>query len=207
MSPRGPRVDGVDLVRGRRYAGPMSANLEKRRITVDEYQQMGDVGIFSEDDRVELIDGEILAMTPIGPLHASVVDRATRLFTLAAGTHAIVRVQSPIRLNLFTEPEPAISLLRPQDDFYRAGHPQPPDVLLVIEVADASLRYDRELKAPLYAQAGIVEYWIVDLANVTVTRHAMPEDGVYREVTIHGKGQSMSPRQLPHCIVTIDDLL
>ena len=82
-------------------------------------------------------------MTPIGPLHASIVDRATRLFTLAAGTQAIVRVQSPILLNLFTEPEPDFSLLRPREDCYRAGHPRPPDVPLVIEVADASLRYDR----------------------------------------------------------------
>ena len=185
----------------------MSANVEKRRITADEYQRMGDVGILSEGERVELIDGEIVAMTPIGPLHASVVDRATRMLTRAVGSQAIVRVQSPIRLNLFTEPEPDISLLRPQDDFYRAGHPQPPDVLLVIEVADASLRYDRELKAPLYAQAGIAEYWLVDLANLTVTRHAMPEDGLYREVAVHGRGQSMSPRQLPQCIVAIDDLL
>ena len=140
----------------------MAVDVGRRRFSADEYQRMGDAGIFSDTDRVELIDGEILTMSPIGPRHGAVVDRVNRIMVLAAGTRAIVRVQGSIRLNGFTEPEPDLVLLRPRDDFYRGGHPQPPDILLVLEIADVSLRYDREVKAALYARAGIVEYWLVE---------------------------------------------
>ena len=109
----------------------MPVALRTRRFTADEYQRMGQVGILSEDDRVELIDGEVLAMTPIGPRHSSTVDRATRVFVAAAGERAIVRVQGPVRLNLYTEPEPDVLLLQPRADFYASRHPGPADVVLV----------------------------------------------------------------------------
>ena len=185
----------------------MAVDVERRRFSADEYQRMGDAGIFSDTDRVELIDGEILTMSPIGPRHCAVVDRVNRIMVLAAGTRAIVRVQGSIRLNGFTEPEPDLVLLRPRDDFYRGGHPQPPDILLVLEIAEASLRYDREVKAALYARAGIVEYWLADQVNGAVTRHTAPQDGVYREVTTCERGQSLSPRHLSDCTVAVDDLL
>src|SRR5688572_3230119 len=117
----------------------MPMAVRNRRFTADEYQRMGETGILSPGDRVELIDGDVLAMTPIVPRHAASVDRANRAFVRSlSGDEAIVRVQSPIRLSLYTEPEPDISLLRPRADFYASAHPGPADVLLVVEVADSS---------------------------------------------------------------------
>ena len=162
----------------------MAADVEKRRFSVDEYYAMGRAGILSVNDRVELIDGEILAMTPIGPVHAIVVDR----------------------LGAFTEPQPDIALLRLPDDSYIAAHPQPADILLVVEVADSSLRYDRDVKASLYARAAIDEYWLVDPAATTVTCYASPETGTYREVVVRGRGESIAPTALPDCTIRVDDL-
>ena len=150
----------------------MPSGIEKRRFTVDEYYAMARAGILSERDRVELIDGEIVTMTPIGPVHAAAVARATHALMRSAGERAIVWVQNPIRLDAFSEPQPDLVLLRPREDFYRAAHPGPADVLLVIEIADSSLRYDRDVKASLYARHGIVEYWLVDLAASTVTSYS-----------------------------------
>ena len=185
----------------------MPAGSAKRRFTVDEYHRMGDAGILSENDRIELIDGEIFTMTPVGSRHAAAVARATRALILASGTNAIVRVQSPIQLGGFTEPEPDLTLVRPRDDFYSAGHPQPGDVVLVVEIADSSLRYDRDLKARLYAQAGIADYWLSDLVNRTVTSYSAPHDGAYRTMTMHADGEPLSPLYLRECRIRTDDLL
>jgi Uma2 family endonuclease len=185
----------------------MPVDVDRRRFTVDEYQRMGDAGVFSEKDRVELIDGEILTMSPIGSAHCAVVDRANRALVLAAHMRAIVRVQGPIGLSPYTEPQPDLVLLRPRGDFYGAGHPRPADVLLVIEIADSSLRYDREVKALLYARSGIVEYWLVDLTNHSLTRYTTPENGTYHNVSIHEHGQVLAPSALPDCSIAINDLL
>ena len=115
-------------------------------------------GILYKDDRVELIDGEILVMTPISAAHAAAVNRATRALVRAAGDAAIVSPQNPVRLNLFNEPQPDLVLFRPRDDFYRTTHPLISDVLLVIEIAHSSLRYDCDVKAALYARHAVVEY-------------------------------------------------
>jgi Uma2 family endonuclease len=185
----------------------MLAGVDRRRFTADEYQRMGEAGILCEDDRVELIDGEIVTMSPIGSPHSSAVDRMTQRLVLRIGERAIVRVQGPVRLDTYSEPQPDITILRPRDDFYRAGHPHPADVLLVIEVAETSLRYDRDVKAPLYARAGIIEYWLADLTARTVTCHASPQDGMFRQVTVHRDGESLSPRSLPGVTITVDDLV
>ena len=185
----------------------MPVDLARRRFTVDEYQRMGEAGVFSENDRVELIDGEILTMSPIGSPHAAAIARATRALILMTGTRCIVRAQLPVRLERFSEPEPDFILARPRDDFYQAGHPQPADVLLVIEIADSSLRYDRDIKMPLYARNDIVEYWLVDLASHTLTRYAAPGGGTYREVSVHERGQVLSPASLPDCAIPVDELL
>jgi Uma2 family endonuclease len=185
----------------------MPVDCEKRRFTVSEYHRLADTGILSENDRVELIAGEILRMTPVGSRHAAAVARATRALVLAAGTQAIVRVQSPIRSDDFTEPEPDLVLVRPRDDFYSAEHPRAADVLLVIEIADSSLSYDREMKARLYARAGIAEYWLSDLSGRTVTAYSAPQDGAYRAVATHAAGERLSSRQLQDCSVLADDLM
>lgn len=185
----------------------MPAGIDKRRFTADEYQRIGEAGILGEDDRVELIDGEIVTMSPVGSSHSAAVDRATQRLVLRIGERAIVRVQGPVRLDTYNEPQPDITILRPRDDFYRPGHPHPADVLLVIEVAETSLRYDRDVKAPLYARAGIVEYWLADLTGRTVTCHASPQEGRFRETTVHGSGESLSPRSLPGIAIAVEDLV
>lgn len=185
----------------------MPGDIAKRRFTADEYQLMGRAGILSREDRVELIDGEIVEMTPVGTAHTSSVMRAARALTLAAGTRASVRVQAPIRLGDFSEPEPDVALVRWRDDFYGTAHPGSDDILLVVEMADSSLRYDRQLKAPLYAAHGIVEYWLVDLTGTSITRYSSPDGNSYRKVSEHGQGETLSPGSLPDVRIATDDLL
>lgn len=159
----------------------MPMAVRNRRFTADEYQRMGETGILSPDDRVELIDGEVLAMTPIGSRHAASVDRATRVFvTHVSGDEAIVRVQGPVRLSPYTELEPDIVLLRPRADFYASAHPGPADVLLLVEVAESSIDFDRDVKAYVYAQSGVSEYWLVDLTEDRVVRYTLPAEGAYQ---------------------------
>ena len=179
----------------------------RRRFTADEYHRMADVGILCADERLELIDGEIVRMPMIKSPHAAAVDRATRTLVLATGRRAIVRVQGPVHLNQFSEPQPDLVLLRPRDDFYVSAHPKPQDILLAIEIADSSLDYDRERKAPLYARADIVEYWLVDLNGQSVTCYTKPSDGVYVHSVLLQRGHTMTPELLPGLSVLVDDLL
>ena len=136
-------------------------------ISVDAFHRMGETGILGPQDRVELIDGEIIDMSPIGVLHAAIVDVLARHFGRRAGELVFVRCQNPLRLDDISEPEPDIAILRPRADFYMTAHPGAADVLLVIEVADTSLAYDLGTKVPLYARHGIPEVWVIDAA----TRH------------------------------------
>jgi Uma2 family endonuclease len=118
-----------------------------------------------------------------------------------------MRVQSPIRLGESSEPQPDLVLLRRREDFYRAAHPQPADILLVIEIAATSQDHDRDVKAPLYARHAIVEYWLVDLESGTLTRHTLPDGGTYRSVLVHAQGDAIAPRMLPDCAVVVDELI
>jgi Uma2 family endonuclease len=136
----------------------MGIELKRRRFTVDEYRRMGEVGILDEDERVELIEGEIVEMSPIGRRHAGIVNRLNDLFTFRLRGRAIVAVQNPISLgSKYSEPQPDLTLLRPRADFYADSRPEPPDVLLVVEVMDTSVERDRQVKLPLYARAGVPE--------------------------------------------------
>ena len=134
-------------------------------ISVDAFHRMGETGILGPQDRVELIDGEIIDMSPIGVLHAAIVDVLVRHFGRRAGESVFVRCQNPLRLDNISEPEPDIAILRPRADFYMTAHPGAADVLLVIEVADTSLAYDLGTKVPLYARHGIPEVWVIDAAT------------------------------------------
>ena len=185
----------------------MPAVITKRLFDVDDYHRMADAGILSEDDRVELIDGEILAMTPIGPRHNASVDRANRALVTAVGERAIVRVQGSVRLDRFREPQPDFVLLRPQADFYASRLPGPADVLLIIEVAESSLDYDRDVKSRVYAESAVPEYWLVDLDGRSVSCYAEPRDGAYQRQRQHGAGQAIAPESLPECAITVDTLL
>jgi Uma2 family endonuclease len=185
----------------------MAVAVSRRRFTVHDYHRMGDAGILSPTDRVELIDGEIVTKMAIGPRHGASVDRTNRALTTAVGTSAIVRVQGSVRLDLFNQPEPDIVLLRPRADFYASAHPGPADMLLVIEFAESSIDYDRDIKAHIYAKASVVEYWLVDLNEDVVRLYSDPSKGVYRSETSLRRGQSLAPRSLPSCAIGAQDLL
>ncbi|MGH7699531.1 MAG: Uma2 family endonuclease, partial [Gemmatimonadales bacterium] len=185
----------------------MSAPLSTRRFTVDEYHRMAEAGILDRDERVELLDGEIIVMSPIGSRHAAAVDRLNHGLTRRAGQRAIVRVQNPIVLGSHGEPQPDVCLLKPRADFYAGAHPRAEDVLLVVEVADTSDQDDRERKIPAYARAGIPEAWLVALPAdaVEVYREPMPEG--YREVRRLERGATLTPLRLPELTLAVDDVL
>lgn len=185
----------------------MPVEVMKRRFTADDYQRMGQAGILSEDDRVELIDGEVVAMTPIGPRHTAAVNRANRALMTAVGDKAIVQVQGSVRLGVYHEPQPDLVLLRPQADYYASRLPGPADILLVVEIAESSIDYDRQVKARLYAESGVQEYWLVDLNDNLVFSHSTPEGSTYRSLGRHQRGQSLAPEELPDCVVAVEVLL
>lgn len=188
----------------------MSANaqhvFQRHRLDVTDYYRMAEAGILGEDDRCELIEGEIIDMAPIGSDHAATVARLNRLLTRALGDQVIVTVQNPIRLNRRNEPQPDLALLRYREDFYRDAHPSPEDVLLIIEVADSSARYDREIKLPLYARHGIPEVWIIDLRQRRVDIHRQPDKAAYRETRTATGAESVSPLALPDCRMDVSML-
>jgi Uma2 family endonuclease len=186
----------------------MSVQVLRRRFTVDEYYRMGEAGILHEDDRVELIEGEIVQMSPIGSRHAACVKRLNGLFSRQIGQTAIViGVQDPIHLGEYSEPQPDITLLRPRPDFYVSAHPGPADILLVVEVADTSVEYDRGVKIPLYARAGIREYWIVDLAGESVEVYRDPSPEGYRQARQLRRSERIAPEAFPDVEIAIDDIL
>jgi Uma2 family endonuclease len=155
----------------------------RRRFSVAEYERMGEVGILGEDDRVELIRGEILELAPIGHRHAAFVNNLTQLLVTRLGGEAIVSVQNPVVVADDSLPQPDLVLLRRRQVPYKDARPTAADVLLLIEVADSSLAYDRTVKLRLYADAGVPEYWVVDAAGEAVERHRGPTAGGYAEVT------------------------
>jgi len=182
-------------------------SIRKHCLTVADFHKMGEVGIFTEDARVELIEGELFDMPPIGSGHASVVMIFIHLLTRAVGDLAIVGAQTPIVLGEESEPQPDILLLKPRDDFYASSHPTPEDVLLLIEVADSSTYYDRSIKVPLYARYGIAEAWLIDLPHrrLEVYRTPKPEHAVYQHLEQHYEG-SVSPQLLPNVTISVADL-
>lgn len=179
----------------------------RHRITVDEYYRMAEVGLLAPDARVELIEGEIIDMAPIGVDHGSVVDKLTRLFVTTVGERAIVRIQGAIRLDRSSEPQPDLALLVPRADFYRRAQPSPADLLLVIEVSDSTLRYDRDMKVPLYARHGIPEVWIVDLQNGELRFYRSPADGRYLDEEATTEPDIMPIASLPGVEIDLSGLL
>ena len=178
----------------------------RRRFTVEEYCAMADAGILAEDERVELLDGEIFVMPPIGPPHEDGTTRLSRDLILRLGDRAWVRVQNSVRLNDYGLPEPDIAVVRFRDDYHR-NRPTPADVLLVIEVADSSLRRDRELKLPHYAAAGIPEVWIANVPARQVEAFHDPVDGVYQSSRIVPADGQISPRAFPDVVLTVGEFL
>ena len=185
----------------------MAIQLLRRRFTVHEYHRMGQAGILGEDDRLELLDGEIVEMGPIGSRHQATVDRLNALFSSRVSESAMVRVLGPVRLAEDSEPQPDVTLLRLRDDFYGTAHPGPEDVLLLVEVSDTSTEYDREVKLPLYARHGIPEVWLVGLEAGVVEVYRSPTAQGYQEVSQLSRGQTLEAVAFPQLELTVDEVL
>lgn len=184
----------------------MAVQLLRRSFTVEEYHRMAQAGVLREDDRVELLDGEILQMAPIGSRHAACVARLTALFARVQAK-GIVWVQNPIRLGECSETQPDPALLRSRADFYSQAHPGSADVLLVVEVAEGSANMDREVKVPLYARAGIPEAWLMDLAGECMEVFRKPSLQGYQEVRRFRHGDRLAPHAFPDLDLAAQDLL
>ena len=180
---------------------------EKRKFTVAEYYRMAEVGILHHTERVELLDGEIIVRAPIGEPHATVVDRLTLAFAEVSRGRFIVRVQNPIRLDAGAEPQPDLALLRLRADFYINAHPGPADVLVVMEVSDSTLDFDREVKSKRYAAAGIPEMWVMNLPGDCLDRLDQPGPAGYARHTVFRRGDKISPAALPDLELAVADLL
>lgn len=185
----------------------MSRQLAKHWITVDEYERMGTAGIFHPDERLELLEGEIYEMSPIGSSHAACVTRLHQLLTLKFAGKLIVISQNPIRLDDFSEPQPDIALLRWRDDFYQPGHPTPDDILLVIEVADSTVASDRSYKMPLYAKAGITEAWLVNLPDEKIELYAEPAGDAYQFSRDFKQGEEVQARSIVDLRIAVGEVL
>ena len=181
----------------------MAVQLRQRTFTVDEYERLGRVGILGEDEHIELIEGQIVEMNPIGPGHIWSVNRLTQVFARRADV--VVSVQNPIRLDARSQPEPDLVVLRA--DAAQDRTPAPPDALLVIEVADTSLEYDRATKGPLYARAGIPELWIVDVPGQRIEVHREPSPDGYRLVRLFVRGERLAPQFAPDLQIEVDAIL
>ena len=177
----------------------MALQVEKRLFTIEDYYRMAEAGILRRGDRVELIRGEIVRMAPVGDFHINCVNRLNFGFSQSAGYEAIVSVQNPIKLaELVSAPQPDVALFRYKPDFYAESPPTIADILLVVEVAGSTLRYDRGVKIPLYAEAGIPEVWVMALEEKCVERYSGLEGGEYRDVRRFYPGESIAPALLPN---------
>jgi Uma2 family endonuclease len=185
---------------------PMETWPRRHRITVDEYHRMAEVGLLAPDARVELIEGEIIDMAPIGKDHTSIVDRLTRLFVRAVGDDAIVRIQGSVRLSQFSEPQPDVVLLKPRADFYRNQFATGADTLLVIEVSDSTLRFDRDLKVPLFARHGVPEVWIVDVQGDRLLVFGALREDAYLLYDSIARPQAMPVMALPGVVVDLSSV-
>jgi Uma2 family endonuclease len=169
----------------------------RHRLTVRDYHRLAEAGVLGEDDRVELLEGQLVDMAAIGPRHALAVDALTELLVFAAAGQAVVRVQNPIVLDDGSEPQPDFTLLRRPWQGYPEEHPRPPDVYLLVEVADSSLDFDLGAKLELYARAGIREFWVVDLTTNRVLVHRNPNGGEYASIAAVDMSGTLQVEALP----------
>ncbi len=179
----------------------------RHRLTVDEYYRMAELGILAPDARVELIEGEIIDMTPQGSRHAAIVSRLTERLIPAVGSAATVRSQLPIRLGIRSEPEPDFAIVKRQAHDYMDAHPVAEDVLLLIEIANTTVSYDRLVKVPLYARHGVGEIWLVEVPLSRVHLFRSPQHGSYAEVSLAERPAILYPVALPSVPVDFSGLL
>jgi len=184
-----------------------TVELTRRRFTVAEYMRMAEVGLLDEDSRIELIRGEIVEMSPINVLHALCVNRLTMLLSAKLTGRVIVSVQNPLQIDEYSIPQPDIALWKLPFENYANRLPGPPDVLLVIEVADSSIQYDRKTKTKLYGAAGITDYWIVNLAERQIEVYREPQTDGYRVTTRYKPGETLSPLAFADVNLGTDEIL
>jgi len=185
----------------------MQTELHKHLFNVTDYYRMADTGIFPVGAHVELIEGEVIDMAPIGSRHASVVSALAQTLTLQLGNKAIVRIQDPIHLGSFSVPQPDIAIVKAKADYYREGHPVADDVLLLIEVADSTVDYDLKIKIPLYAKHGIAECWLVDLNKSILFKFVDSNKEGYRTQRIHQINDVIEPEQLSQVRIKLSQFL
>lgn len=186
---------------------PAELGVQRHRLTVEQYHRMAETGVLARDARVELIEGVIVDMAPIGSRHAAVVNKLNRALIAAVGARAIVSVQNPIRLGDRSEPQPDLALLRPREDFYADAPPTAADTLLVVEVSQATAAYDRQVKVPLYAQHGVPEVWIVDLDFSLVRFYRTPQGDRYVDISATETPGPTSVVLLPDVTIDLSGLL
>ena len=179
----------------------------RHRLTVDEYYRMAELGILAPDARVELIEGEIIDMTPQGSRHAAIVSRLNERLVSAVGASAMVRCQLPVRLGTRSEPEPDFAIVKRRDDDYTTAHPVAEDVLLVIEISNTTVSYDRLIKIPLYARHGIVEAWLIDVPAGRVHQFRGPQSGSYTDISVIERPGILHPVALPSVPIDLSEVL
>lgn len=180
-----------------------SQSLRRHRLTVDDYYKMGEVGVFTENDRVELIEGDIIDMVPIGSQHAYAIDRLAYIIHKQISENTLLRIQNPLHLNQYSEPEPDFALVINKN--YTSRHPEPAETLLIIEVASSSLTYDLDIKTPLYAEHNIPEVWIVNLNDSKIHVFQQPQNDTYKHMQEIQSG-ILTPTSVQNFVLKIDDL-
>ncbi|MEL6461780.1 MAG: Uma2 family endonuclease [Cyanobacteria bacterium J06621_15] len=185
----------------------MTVQLLRRKFTVEQFHKMAESGILNEDDRVELIRGEIIEMAAIGTKHASCVRRLDKVLHRKLGDKVIISVQNPVGLDDTSEPQPDVVLLKPREDFYSSAHPQPKDIFLVIEVADSTIKYDREVKIPLYAEESVLEVWLVDINEECLEVYREPVNSKYQTVEKFSRGESLIIQAFSDVSISLDEIL
>ncbi len=185
----------------------MGVVAERKRFTVDEYHKLGKAGVLGENDRIELVEGELIQMAPIGSVHAAIVARLQRLFHAGVPQGFAVWTQNPLSLPPSSEPQPDLALIKPRTDDYLGSLPAASDVLLVIEVADTTLAYDRDVKMPLYAKHGIPEAWLIDVGAACLEMHRDPGAEGYRTLLRPDRDAAVSPLALPDVSIDLKALL
>jgi Uma2 family endonuclease len=176
------------------------------RFKVDEYYKLIELGMLHDYEKAEIIDGELIRHMTVGDRHAQVVDRLNRLLVRGLPDEVLVRVQNPVRLSDYNEPEPDI-LLSDLTKYDGSRHPRPAETLLIIEVSDSTLKYDRDTKLALYAEAEINEVWIVNLPKNIVEIHTKPNEGIYQTVKIIKLGETIKSDIIPDLEIEIDKIL
>lgn len=181
--------------------------LTEHRFSVRDYYRMAEMGVLRPGARVELLQGRIIDMSPIGPLHGGLVKRLSRLFNLKAKGRWVVSTQDPLHLDDHSEPEPDVMLLKPSPDDYTRRHPRPEDVFLLIEVSDSTLEYDREEKLPAYGRAGVVEVWLVNPQEAVIEVYREPHFTGYASKLVLHTGEEARPTAFPDATVNVSELL